>query len=122
VVRAALDLGCCWMVLLGPATESCTYILLAPALAWSLLETARTPRARWSFGLVALAAGVLWTCCVAGWFPFGKALRAVGLQPLGGLLLLAGLSVRLWSGPDLSSEEDRPAAVSVEGVPCEHNA
>ncbi len=31
VLASALALGSCWMLLLGPATESATYILLAPA-------------------------------------------------------------------------------------------
>lgn len=33
-----LSLACCWMVLLGPATEPATYILLSPVLAWEILE------------------------------------------------------------------------------------
>jgi hypothetical protein len=33
-----LGLACCWMTLFGPATESCTYILLAPSLAWALIS------------------------------------------------------------------------------------
>jgi hypothetical protein len=32
-----LSLACCWMTALGPATESATYILLAPAVAWGLV-------------------------------------------------------------------------------------
>src|SRR5439155_11808319 len=27
-----------WAVLFGPATESCTYIVMAPAVAWALVE------------------------------------------------------------------------------------
>jgi hypothetical protein len=33
----ALGLGCCWMTVIGPATESATYILLAPTLAWGVV-------------------------------------------------------------------------------------
>src|SRR5579871_398569 len=33
-----LGLGCCWMTVLGPATESATYLLLAPTSAWLLLD------------------------------------------------------------------------------------
>jgi hypothetical protein len=29
--------GLCWMILCGPATEWCTYILLAPVLAWTVV-------------------------------------------------------------------------------------
>src|SRR5262249_28785801 len=42
------SLGVCWMVLCGPATESCTYILLAPILAWTVLEAVWDERPLWS--------------------------------------------------------------------------
>jgi hypothetical protein len=32
-----------WVVLFGPATEACTYIVVAPALAWSLIGAFRRP-------------------------------------------------------------------------------
>ena len=32
------SLSCCWMTLLGPATESATYVLIAPAMAWIVCE------------------------------------------------------------------------------------
>ena len=32
------SLSCCWMTLLGPATESATYVLIAPATAWIVCE------------------------------------------------------------------------------------
>jgi hypothetical protein len=39
----AMLFGLCmlWMTVLGPATESCTYILLAPTLAWAMLQAQR---------------------------------------------------------------------------------
>jgi hypothetical protein len=110
------------MVLFGPATESSTYMLVAPALAWSLLDTARAPRARVAFSLAALGGGLLLTCCVAGWFPVGKQFRALGLQPLGGLLLFGGLLLRLMSGSEALPIAGTPADVSVQGVLCEPNA
>jgi len=36
--RVVLVFGCLWMLLFGPATESATYILLAPVLALALVE------------------------------------------------------------------------------------
>ncbi len=51
-----LSLACCWMTALGPATESATYILLGPAVAWALIESnakASTGRvSRIAYGLV----------------------------------------------------------------------
>jgi hypothetical protein len=118
----ALDLGCCWMVLFGPATESNTYVLLAPALAWSLLETARSSRSRMVFGLVALSGGLLLICCVTGWFPVGRQVRALGLQPLAGLLLVGGLLVHLYFWPEPSTREEVPAQLPDPVIACEQNA
>ena len=51
VLSAILILGTCWMTLCGPATEACTYVLLAPALAWVVVSAASdrwpTIRGRW---------------------------------------------------------------------------
>jgi hypothetical protein len=49
VAQAALALGCCWMTLLGPATEAATYVLIAPVLAWAALEAIQRPWQRWGF-------------------------------------------------------------------------
>jgi hypothetical protein len=39
---STLALGVTWMVLLGPTTESCSFILLAPSLSWSMVEAMRS--------------------------------------------------------------------------------
>ncbi len=89
VLTAALTLGTCWMMLCGPATESSTYVLLAPAVAWGVLS-ARAERwpvpVRWLPGAAAacLLAGVL-----AGVSPGARYVHALGPQPLGALLLFA---------------------------------
>ena len=51
-----LSLACCWMVLLGPAVEPATYILVSPVFAWEILDAFEGQR--WvTFGiLVALVA------------------------------------------------------------------
>jgi hypothetical protein len=38
VLTLALSLVSCWMMFLGPATESPTYLLVAPALAWAVMQ------------------------------------------------------------------------------------
>jgi hypothetical protein len=93
LLRAVLTLSTCWMTLLGPATESCTYILLAPALAWATWETFLTRPPRFVRGLL-LASYGLFTCAslVCG-FPGGAHWLALGPQPLAAVLLLAGLLV-----------------------------
>ena len=80
----ALGLGCCWMTALGPATESATYVLLAPVGAWLALAPG-TPRvARLGYGLLLAAQ-------VASTTPWGRAFHALGPQPLGGLFLSGAL-------------------------------
>ncbi len=37
LLAMTLSLACCWMTVLGPATESATYVLLAPAVAWGIV-------------------------------------------------------------------------------------
>jgi hypothetical protein len=86
-----LGLSCSWMTVLGPATESCTYILLAPTLAWALVDAWAARRslvARW---LPTVSFAAFLVCQVAVWFPDGASLQTLGGQPLAGLLLLLGL-------------------------------
>ena len=108
-------LGCCWMTLVGPATESCTYILLAPTLAWALLEAWQAPR--WSFALMLyLASYALFLVCqMVVWFPIGRAVHTLGVQPLAGLLLLVGLL------SSLSRRPQKPPSLS-EDPPVRHSS
>jgi hypothetical protein len=83
-----------WVVLFGPATEACTYVVAAPAMSWAIVE-AWHRRARWAerAALVAslLMIGPLTTDL------FGKLIRNFsnehGCQPVGGLMLLCWLVV-----------------------------
>jgi hypothetical protein len=85
-------LGCCWMTLLGPTTESCTYIFLAPTLAWKVLESWLYHR--WPVRITFLASYGLFTVSNAAvWFPAGRQLHTLGIQPLAALLLLICLLV-----------------------------
>lgn len=65
ILTSTLALVAVWMMLLGPATESASYALLAPSFAWALVESlsARNPRhgLLWISALVfavAVASGV----------------------------------------------------------------
>jgi hypothetical protein len=90
VLTTVLALGTCWMMLCGPATESPSFVQLAPALAWAAVAAFREkwPLAvRWlplaSFAL--FIAGVL-----AGLWPAAAQIHALGIQPLATLLLFIG--------------------------------
>jgi hypothetical protein len=76
------------MMLCGPATESSTYVLLAPALAWAVLNAGGEP---WPLrALPALAWGLLVVCVLAGLSRNTARFHALGLQPLAALLFALG--------------------------------
>jgi hypothetical protein len=114
VLAAVLTLGACWMTLCGPATESCTYVLLAPALAWGVLGGGRRrPAAR---ALAWLAFGLFQVPVLAGLFPDTSRVHAWGPHPLAALLFLASyLAVALPAlaarpGPAAPAGPDAPPA------------
>lgn len=87
-----LGLTCCWMTVFGLSTESATYILLAPVLAWALLEAwlERLPLALRA--TLVCSYMLLVSTQVAGWFPgMVSRVRELGTQPLAALLLLGCL-------------------------------
>ncbi|MHB1424513.1 MAG: glycosyltransferase family 87 protein [Gemmataceae bacterium] len=87
VLTAILVLGTGWMTLCGPATESSTYMLLAPALAWTVYRAERECWP-WLLGLMTRMALVLFFFCVVrGLWPGVNRIHALGLQPQGALLL-----------------------------------
>ncbi|HEX7449258.1 MAG TPA: glycosyltransferase family 87 protein [Pirellulales bacterium] len=81
-----------WVVLCGPATESCTYVVAAPAIAWAVIEVWR--RGRPAYERAAMVASLL-MMGPAVTDMFGKLIRNFanehGSQPVGALLLLAWL-------------------------------
>jgi hypothetical protein len=87
VLGLILALGTCWMMLCGPATESSTYVLLAPALSWAVLG-AFGDRWPWPLRMLVGSSFVLLLLSVlAGLHPSVKELHALGPHPLGALLL-----------------------------------
>jgi hypothetical protein len=85
-----LSLGCCWMTVFGPATESCTYLLVAPPLAAAMLEAPKQNHVL-KRGLLAGSYALLVVAHAACWFPQGRSIQALGIQPLAALLLLGCL-------------------------------
>ena len=85
-----------WVVLFGPATESCTYVVAAPVIAWRLLEALRRPNCGPTVALLTaslLMMGPLVTDM------FGKLIRNFanghGSQPLGAILLAVYLLAQM---------------------------
>lgn len=80
-IDRAFFLGSVWVTVFGPATESCTYLLLAPVLAVAVIECRSLwPRLAYALFAVTIAASL---------FPGDWRVQALGLQPAGGLILLA---------------------------------
>jgi len=104
-ISRLLFLGVCWMLLCGPATESATYILLAPFLLWRLADLFSRPAAPMTWTIVLTAVGGMIVYNAACWFPSGRSL-IFALQPIATLalflegacgLLMPGLGIT-WSG------------------------
>jgi hypothetical protein len=109
LLTSGLALAVSWMLLLGPATEACTIILLGPSLAWALLEWRHAGRPRWQQGLVLGAGTLLGASAVAGLFPWAIHLHALGPHPLAELLFLAYLAVERRPPPHAEGDS-RPLA------------
>ena len=84
-----------WAALFGPATESCTYVIMAPAIAWALVDAFRRPApwpGRFVLVLSLLLMGPLTTDLA------GPMLRNFanehGSQPVGALLFVVYLLVQ----------------------------
>ncbi len=88
-----LNLGLCWVLLCGPATESPTYQLLGPVMAWAVIDIwrRRRPLAR---AVVLASAAATAVAHGANLFPWATRVHALAPQPLSALLLF-GLLVAL---------------------------
>ena len=86
-----------WMVLLGPATEGFTYIMLAPCACLCAVRAfaPKTPAWARAFG----AGGYLFLLAAAARASLAPGLRGVyakALQPVGGLLILVFIVAWMW--------------------------
>jgi hypothetical protein len=78
------------MTLFGAATESATYVLLAPSLAWAVLNAALTPGSSWKRWTLGASYGLFLLTQMASWFPGAAArVQTLGTQPFAALLFLA---------------------------------
>lgn len=79
----AFALAAVWLTTLGPATESCTYLLLGPALMYAAVT--RPGRSGWP---VRWAAALLIAPVAASLFPDDWRVQVLGPQPVAGLVFL----------------------------------
>lgn len=102
VILTLLGLGCCWMVVFGPSTESCTFILIAPALACAVLDAVHgSPMAlRWlPVGVLAL----FLLTFMATWFPGGRDWFYI-LQPLSAALFFVDRLLQSRPKPEVAAD------------------
>ena len=91
-----LGLACIWMTAFGPATESATYMLLAPTAAYAVLEMRVDRDRRVQSVLNLLPYLLLLSVQISGWVPgLIRAYNKLGPQPLAALLLLTWSAVEL---------------------------
>lgn len=87
---ALLSLVCAWMLLCGPATESATYILLAPPAVLALVQSFAQPLPRWlRGGFVAVLAVLLFALQTNSFWHLKKDVYVMSVQPFGALLFTA---------------------------------
>jgi hypothetical protein len=106
-------LASCWMTVFGPGTETQTYILAAPTVAWMGVRTLRDGfSGTW---LATLAVWLAFTVTqLALWFPGGTVLQRVPVQQaatllLMGLLVAEGRRVTRRAGHEASAAGAAPA-------------
>ncbi len=88
-LTSLLGLGCCWMTLFGSATESCTYILVAPSLAWALMDSWLYGRPFWIRSGLLASYGLFMAAEFAVWIPgAARPFHSLGIHPLAALILL----------------------------------
>lgn len=108
LIPRAYGMTAVWMTAFGMATEPSTYILVAPALAWSLWEVwlrpsptaavhgAQSPGGALSRAVLGVAYLLFLTAYVFLWFPWGHLANSYGPEPLAGVLILSYLVARSW--------------------------
>jgi hypothetical protein len=86
-LEACASLGLCWMSLAGPATESCTYVLISPVLATAVLIVSDRPG--WQKGFVGASFALFTIAAASVWFPgrIAHPIQKTAIQPLAALLL-----------------------------------
>ncbi len=80
-------LGSCWMLLFGPATEDATYVMLAPALVFALVQCFHQSTPSWMrISLCTSFAILLLAQVLSSYFSYKKGVYSMAVEPLGALI------------------------------------
>jgi hypothetical protein len=94
LLNAAFGLCCAWMMALGPATETTTYIMIAPVAAAAMLLAYVLPQPLWARMFVTVAFVILAGAQLQLLVNIDRPLHRVAAQPLAVLLLMVPLALR----------------------------
>jgi len=109
-----LALGTCWMLLFGPATESSTYVILAPPLALAFVRWLAEPGARGSLAAaIACYTLLLASQMLTSWAHQYQNAYTHMVQPAGTMILAAALLSYGWN-PNAGSEAELAARPAVD--------
>lgn len=89
LLTSVLLLFSVWVALFGPATEACTYVILAPAVAWSVVEAFQAPVPWWRRGALLVSLFLMGPAVTDAVGPFRHVAIRLAAQPIGALLYLA---------------------------------
>jgi hypothetical protein len=101
----------CWILLLGPATESATYVVLAPALAWLLVEAWTAPRPLAERAALVAVCVLLAAAMMANWLPTVRKIHALGLHPLAVVVFLGCVVYEAFAPSLRRAEIEAPGGV-----------
>jgi hypothetical protein len=92
-----LTTGTCWMLLFGPTTEDATYAMIAPAVAFGVVEAFNRESPSWMRGLVCGSFALLLLGLILNaFFGLKKTPLTMSVQPFGALLFLGYAMVWLF--------------------------
>jgi Glycosyltransferase family 87 len=106
LLLAVLNLGTCWMLLFGPATEDATYVMIAPPLAFALVQPRKTS-ARTKFLLYLSYLVLLTGFMINSFLRLKKNPYNMSVQPLGALLFLIYTIIFLFDSPRTGVDPQR---------------
>jgi Glycosyltransferase family 87 len=92
LVIATVTLGCCWMLLLGPSTESATYVVLSPMLVLALVSICQGRNVALWLRCVVLGSYLILLAALGinSFLNLDKTVYLMAVQPLGTLLFFVG--------------------------------
>lgn len=120
LLNAAFGLCCAWMMGLGPATETTTYIMIAPAAAAAMLLAWILPQPTWFRALVTVAFALLAAAQLQLLVNIDRPLHRLAAQPFAALLLMIPLAWRGFGDEKVKRAAQGSTRLAVSRIPSSH--